>query len=65
MHPAPSRPSTFKVWLTAIRPKTLFAAFTPVFLGTAFAWVDGGFHALAALAALAGAVLIQIGRAHV
>lgn len=60
-HPAPSRPDTLRVWLTAIRPKTLFAAFTPVLLGSAFAWTDGLFHLLAALAALTGALLIQIG----
>lgn len=50
-----------KVWLLAIRPKTLFAAITPVLVGTAMAWADGGFHAPAALAALLSATLIQIG----
>ncbi len=30
-------------------------------MGTAMAWGDGGFHALAAAAAMAGALLIQIG----
>lgn len=53
--------SAFHVWLLAIRPKTLFAAVVPVLVGTALAWTDGGFHAPSALAALLGAVLIQIG----
>jgi 1,4-dihydroxy-2-naphthoate octaprenyltransferase len=33
----------------------------PVLLGTALAWADGGFHAVAALCALLGAVFIQVG----
>jgi len=50
-----------KHWLLATRPKTLLASFAPVAIGTALAWRDGGFHALAATAALAGAMCIQIG----
>lgn len=50
-----------KHWLLATRPKTLLASFAPVAIGTALAWRDGGFHALAATAALAGAICIQIG----
>ncbi len=50
-----------RVWLLAARPKTLWAGVAPVFIGTAIAWADDGFHALAALAALAGSLLIQIG----
>ncbi|MFN3200250.1 MAG: 1,4-dihydroxy-2-naphthoate polyprenyltransferase [Bradymonadia bacterium] len=55
------RPSTFKVWLLAIRPATLVAGVTPVVVGTALAAAVGRMHLLAALAALLGALLIQIG----
>ena len=55
------RPSLLKIWLTAIRPKTLWAAFAPVLIGGAMAVEDGAFHAGAALLALVGAVCIQIG----
>ena len=54
----PSRPA---VWLMASRPKTLFAAVSPVVMGCALAHADGGWHTPAAIAALLGAVLIQIG----
>ncbi|NCC53786.1 MAG: 1,4-dihydroxy-2-naphthoate octaprenyltransferase, partial [Spartobacteria bacterium] len=50
-----------KNWMAAVRPKTLWAAGAPVIMGTALAYADGGFHALTALAALTGALLIQIG----
>jgi 1,4-dihydroxy-2-naphthoate octaprenyltransferase len=51
----------FSVWLLAVRPKTLGAAVAPILIGTAMAYaVDKG-HAVAALAALFGALLIQIG----
>ena len=49
------------IWLHAARPKTLWAAFAPVLIGTAMAYSDGAFHAGAALAALSGALLIQVG----
>jgi 1,4-dihydroxy-2-naphthoate octaprenyltransferase len=48
-------------WLLATRPKTLAASVAPVLMGTAVAHADGGLHAGAALAALAAALLIQIG----
>ena len=51
-----------RVWWTAIRPRTLSIAVAPVLLGTALAWADGsGQHWPALLAALACALLIQIG----
>jgi 1,4-dihydroxy-2-naphthoate octaprenyltransferase len=49
------------VWVLASRPKTLPAAAAPVVIGTAMAAADDGFHLLSALAALVGALLIQIG----
>lgn len=48
-------------WLLAARPKTLPAAVAPVVVGAAAALGDGAFAALPALAALAGALLLQIG----
>jgi 1,4-dihydroxy-2-naphthoate octaprenyltransferase len=45
----------------AIRPNTLPAAVAPVVVGMALAQAEGVFALLPALAALAGAVLIQIG----
>jgi len=49
------------IWTLAARPKTLFAATAPVIIGTVMAHDAGGFHLPAALAALIGAILIQIG----
>src|SRR5690242_8678861 len=48
-------------WLLAIRPKTLPAAAAPVLIGTAMAFGDGVAHWPSALAALIGALAIQIG----
>lgn len=50
-----------KTWLLASRPKTLFAAVSPVIIGTVMAIGDGKAHWPAALAALMGAIFIQIG----
>ena len=49
------------IWLLAVRPKTLGAALAPIMIGTAVAFAEGKGHAGAALAALFGALLIQIG----
>lgn len=53
-------PAVIGSWLLAIRPKTLPAAVAPVAVGTACAHAIGGFRPLPALAALAGALLLQI-----
>lgn len=52
---------TFKIWLLAARPKTLWAAIAPVLMGTALAANDRAFHWPSAFVALIGAILIQIG----
>jgi len=46
--------------MSAARPRTLTAAAAPVFMGTALAFWYGNAKALPALAALVGAVLIQV-----
>lgn len=48
-------------WVTAARPKTLWAAVAPVLVGTAMAFEAGVLHAPSALCALLGAMLIQVG----
>ncbi len=59
--PLISTPGPLKVWLLAIRPKTLPAAAASVTVGTALAFYDGVFSAGPAVAALVIAVLLQIG----
>lgn len=51
----------WKVWVHAARPRTLWAGVTPVIVGSSLAWRDHVFHPGAALAALVGAVAIQVG----
>ena len=53
--------SSFKIWLSAARPRTLPAAIAPVLVGSALAWREGAFKAPAALACLGFALLVQIG----
>jgi 1,4-dihydroxy-2-naphthoate octaprenyltransferase len=50
-----------QVWMLAARPKTLPAAAAPVLIGTAMAHTGGDVHWLSAIAAMLGALLIQIG----
>lgn len=59
--PVAARPSALRVWWSAARPATLAASIAPVVAGTALAARDGGARWGAALAALLGAVLIQVG----
>src|SRR3954468_5725860 len=51
----------FSAWLLAIRPKTLPAAISPVLVGCAVAWSEGGFDLVAALASFIVALLLQVG----
>ena len=53
--------SQWQIWLLAARPKTLPAAAAPAIVGTAVAFSAGKFHFGPALAALLGALLLQIG----
>lgn len=54
-------PERIRIWIMAIRPKTLPAAAAPVIVGAAAALSDGFYSWLPALAALTGALLLQIG----
>jgi 1,4-dihydroxy-2-naphthoate octaprenyltransferase len=58
---APAASPSLRTWLLAARPKTLTAAIVPVVVGTGLALGAGTAVLWPALAALAGAVLIQIG----
>lgn len=59
--PDPAAPGPVRRWVMAIRPATLPAAVTPVLVGTAAAYAVGGFRWGPALAALTGALLLQVG----
>lgn len=52
---------TLKKWIIAIRPATLFASVSPVILGSSIAYSEHLFHLPSFLAALLGAIFIQIG----
>jgi len=55
-------PLGWRVWWFAVRTRTLSLSVVPVLVGAALAWREtGGLTWLATLAALAGAVFIQIG----
>ena len=62
LNPKVSSPSVSPrgAWFLAIRPRTLPASISPVIVGTAAALADNRFAALPALAALFGAILIQV-----
>jgi 1,4-dihydroxy-2-naphthoate polyprenyltransferase len=53
--------SMARIWLMAARPKTLPVGLAPVLVGTALAGTGGTFHALRFVAALLGALFIQVG----
>jgi 1,4-dihydroxy-2-naphthoate octaprenyltransferase len=55
------RPSAARIWLMAARPRTLPAAVAPVLVGTALAATGDTFKPLTFLAALVGALFIQVG----
>lgn len=54
------RPGSARAWVIAARPPTLSAALVPVAVGTACAFAEGSLRAGPALAALLGALLLQI-----
>jgi 1,4-dihydroxy-2-naphthoate octaprenyltransferase len=53
--------SGFRIWLMAARPRTLPAAVAPVLVGTSLAGFAHQFHGLRFIAALLGAIFIQVG----
>ena len=61
MSTAVSAPSGARIWLMAARARTLPAAIAPVLVGTSLAGYQHVFHPLRFLAALIGAIFIQVG----
>lgn len=61
MNGAAVAPGSLRAWLLAARPATLTAALVPVAVGAACAYAQGGFRTGPTLAALAGALLLQVG----
>jgi len=58
---AASAPDGIRIWLMAARVRTLPAAIAPVLVGTALAGFQHVFHPLRFIAALIGAIFIQVG----
>jgi 1,4-dihydroxy-2-naphthoate octaprenyltransferase len=58
---AVAAPSGVRIWLMAARLRTLPAAIAPVLVGTALAGFAHVFHPLRFIAALIGAIFIQVG----
>lgn len=56
-----ARPAMLRIWVEAARPKTLLVSVCAVVMGTAIAFRDGAAHLPSAVAALIGALAIQIG----
>jgi len=56
-----SQGPAWRAWLLAARPRTLAVSVAPVAVGSAVAVSEGGARAGPALAALAGALLLQVG----
>ncbi len=60
MSQASVRPGSIRAWVLATRPATLTAAIAPVLVGAAVAKASGELRPAPAIAALIGAILIQI-----
>jgi 1,4-dihydroxy-2-naphthoate polyprenyltransferase len=58
---AVATPDGVRIWMMAARPRTLPAAIAPVLVGTALAGFAHVFHPLRFIAALVGAIFIQVG----
>jgi 1,4-dihydroxy-2-naphthoate octaprenyltransferase len=61
LEPQLPAPTAWRAWWNAARPRTLAVSVAPVLVGTAVAHAHGGARAAPALAALLGAMLLQIG----
>jgi 1,4-dihydroxy-2-naphthoate polyprenyltransferase len=59
--PSSAPVSGVRIWLMAARPRTLPAGIAPVLVGTALAGFEHVFHPLRFVAALLGAIFIQVG----